>query len=345
MRSFIIFILFAFALVSCSPVVETSEEFVIDGNFDLEKSVEYLDKIIDHDAQNADALYQRATLELQLSRTLKAKEDVMAALNIEPKNFHYLTLKAKIDAALGQYAEAIQTIDAMVKEGGLQTVENKIFATDLYLRINDVNKAEYFIQQAAIEAPDMQEVVYQRARLYVIKLDTTKALNYFKQVLRKDSLHQGSLLGVSEIFLHKGLTDSSLYFLGKVRNKENALFNTLAAKGLERTGKVDSATKFWGKVLLLMPRNAEAHYALGKYYYQRGAFQNASAHFAAVSENERKSFKDFYLLYSKTSFQLADTARAHSLYQKAIQLDSTLVHKEKKKSKAPKRIIHKDTIH
>jgi len=322
----ILFITGLLSLYSCSPVVETSEEFAVNGEQSIEKSIEYLDRIVDHDGSNADALFQRARLELSIQQPLKAKEDIVASLSIEPQNPEYLMLKAKIDAEIGQNADAINSIEKILKMGeNLNTVEAQLFATNLYLDVNNLNKAEYFLQQAALSAPELPEVLYQRAKLYTIRHDTLRAIAFYKQILLKDSLHKGSLTDMAEISFNRNKSDTALILLSKIPGEGTFKYNVLFAKSLMKKGLADSAVKFWGKALLLSPRDAMAHFELGKYYYATEFYQNAVSHFVAVPENDRRKYKDFYLMYAYSSYLLPDSGRGDELFHTAKMLDSNIV--------------------
>ncbi|MBC7388667.1 MAG: tetratricopeptide repeat protein [Opitutaceae bacterium] len=317
------FILFVFG---CSPVVETSEEFAINGKFDIEKSIEYLDKIIDHDRGNADALFQRSKLELQIKKTLKAKEDILTAISIDPENTDFLMLKAQIDAEIGQNEEAINSIESILKKGeNLNTVEAQLFATNLYLNVNNLNKAEYFLQQAALIAPGLPEVLYNRARLAMIRHDTAKAVIFYNVILKKDSTHSNTLIDLAEINLKRSNVDSALVLLSKVNTDKPFKYNVLLAESLTKKGFADSASKFWGQALLLTPRDARSHYELGKHYYSKNLFQNAITHFTAVLENERKGYKDFYLMLAYSYEQSSDSIRAAQYMERARKIDSNVV--------------------
>ncbi len=313
-------------LAGCSPVVETSEEFAINGNYDIEKSILYLDKIIEHHENNADALFQRSKLELQIEKTLKAKEDIVNAISIEPKNSDYLMLKAQIDAKIGQNEDAIISIEAILKRGeNLNTVEAQLFATNLYLNANNLNKAEYFLQQAAQNAPGFTEVLYNRARLSLIRHDTVKAIDFYNIILKKDSNNNNSLIDLAEINLIRNNVDSALVLLSKVKTDMPFKYNVLFAEALTEKGFTDSASKFWGNALLLSPRDAKSHYELAKYYYSENLFQNAISHFSAVQENDRKKYKDFYLMLAYSYQQIADTIHSEQYFDKAKMIDSNIV--------------------
>ena len=322
----LILICFTLFVFGCSPVVETSEEFAINGKFDVEKSIQYLDKIIDHDGGNADALFQRSKLELQIKKTLKAKEDILNAISIEPENSDYLMLKAQIDAEIGQNEEAVNSIEAILKKGeNLNTVEAQLFATNLYLNINNLNKAEYFLQQASLIAPGLPQVLYNRARLALIRHDTAKAVFFYYVILKKDSANSNSLIDLAEINLKRNNVDSALVLLSKVKTDKPLKYNVLLAESLAKKGFSDSASKFWGQALLLSPRDARSHYELAKHFYYEDLFQNAITHFTAVQENERKKFKDFYLMLAYSYQQLSDTIRSEQNFVRAQQIDSNIV--------------------
>ncbi len=327
-------------LIACSPIVDTSPQFADGGTLDISKAIEYLDKIIEHDQINAEALFQRAQLELQLGRMSKAKSDILAALAEDPLNLDYLVLKAKISDHLGQLQEALRTIEFIQEKGlSLSTVESQLFASDIYLKSNNLSKAEYYLQKATAHAPLFPTVLFHRARYYALGQDTVKALSFYKLLLQKDSTHLGGLMGVSELYLQKKQPDSCLFFLTKIPDNKSSVYNVLMAKSLMALNKSDSASFWWEVALQQSPRLAEAHYELGKYYLAKKDYSNARAHLASVPDNERVKYPDYPLLFAKVSYNLADSVNAAYYYQKALELDSSLVHQEKqflvKKSKTP----------
>jgi tetratricopeptide (TPR) repeat protein len=311
-------------------VVDSSNEFAEGGKLDIKKTLEYLDRIIKHDNNNAQALYHRAFLELQLSYTLKAKDDIEVALEEEPLNVDFLILKAQIDFKLGQYNEAVKTIEFIQKQGlDFNTVENYLFISDLYLKFGNVNKSEYFLQKAITAAPDFLEVKFQRARYYAVMQDTAKAISYFKLLLLDDSTHERGLLGIAEIYLKQHKADSALVWLSKNTKSGNYYYEVLIARALDQKNLQDSAVFWWEKSLLQSPRLAEAHFQLAGYKYKKGDYSVAKSHLASVAENERKNFRTFDLLYAKTSTMLNDSATAAIYYHKVYLQDSTLLRRKK----------------
>jgi tetratricopeptide (TPR) repeat protein len=330
MLKIIAFISFIWLLVSCSPVVDSSNEFAEGGKYDIQKTLEYLDRIIKHDNDNTQALFQRARIEFQLSYTLKAKEDIEMALEEEPLNVDYLLLKAKIDYKLGQYKEAVKTVEYIQKQGlDFNTVENHLFISNLYLKFGNVNKSEYFLQKAISVAPDFLEVKYQRARYYAVMRDTVKAISYYKLLLLVDSTHEDGLLGISDVYLKKYEPDSALKWLANRRSSKNFYYDVLVARALDQKNLQDSASVWWEKALLQSPRLAEAHFRLAEYKYKKGDYPVAKSHLASVAENERKNFRTFDLLYAKTSTMLNDSATAAIYYHKVYLQDSTLLRRKK----------------
>lgn len=330
MSKVLVFVAFILLMVSCSPVVDSSNEFAEGGKVDIQKTLEYLDRIIKHDNDNAQALFQRARLELQLSYTLKAKDDIEAALEEEPLNVDFLILKAQIDFKLGQYNEAVKTIEFVQKQGlDFNTVENHLFISDLYLKFGNVNKSEYFLQKAITAAPDFLEVKFQRARYYAVMQDTAKAISYFKLLLLDDSTHENGLLGISDIYLKQQKPDSALGWLARKMNSKNFYYDVLIARALDQKNLQDSASVWWEKALLQSPRLAEAHFRLAEYKYKKGDYPIAKSHLASVAENERKNFRTFDLLYAKTSTMLNDSATAAIYYHKVYLQDSTLLRRKK----------------
>ena len=324
--------------IACSPIVDTSPQFADSGMFDISKAIEYLDKIIEHDQKNAEALFQRAKLELQLGRTSKAKSDILAALTEDPLNLNFLLLKAKICEQMGQLQESLRTIEFIQEKGmNLSTVESQLFASDIYMKFNNLSKADYYLQKAASNAPHFPNVLFQRARYYALGHDTLKAMSFYKLLFQKDSTHADGLMGVSEIFFTKNQPDSCLYFLSKIQENKNLVYNILIAKTLMALNRLDSASYWWEVALQQSPRLAEAHYELGKYYLVKKNYSIARAHLASVPENERSKYVDFSLLFAKVSYNLSDSVNAAYYFKKALELDSSLFRQEKqivkKKSK------------
>lgn len=330
MSKIVLFLAFISLLVSCSPVVDSSNEFAEGGKLDIQKTLEYLDRIIKHDNDNAQALFQRARLELQLAYTLKSKDDIEAALEEEPLNVDFLILKAKIDFKLGQYNEAVKTIEFVQKQGlDFNTVENHLFISDLYLKFGNINKSEYFLQKAITAAPDFLEVKFQRARYYAVMQDTSKAISYFKLLLLDDSTHENGLLGIADIYLKQHEPDSAIGWLSKTAKSKNYYYDVLIARALDQKKLQDSASVWWEKALLQSPRLAEAHFQLAEFKYKKGDYPVAKSHLASVAENERKNFRTFDLLYAKTSTMLNDSATAAIYYHKVYLQDSTLLRRKK----------------
>jgi len=330
MPKIFLFVAFISLLTSCSPVVDSSNEFAEGGKFDIQKTLEYLDRIIKHDNNNAQALFQRARLELQLSYTLKAREDIEVALEEEPLNVDFLFLKAQIDYKLGQYNEAVKTIEFVQKQGlAFNTVENYLFISDLYLKFGNVNKSEYFLQKAIAVAPDFLEVKFQRARYYAVMQDTIKAISYFKLLLLDDSTHENGLLGISDIYIKQHEPDSALILLSMTIESKNYYYDVLIARALDKKKLQDSASIWWEKALLQSPRLAEAHFQLAEFKYKKGDYPVAKSHLASVAENERHNFRTFDLLYAKTSTMLNDSATAAIYYHKVYLQDSTLLRRKK----------------
>ncbi len=320
-----------FLLWGCSPVVETSQKFAEGGEFSIENSIEYLDKIIKHNSSNSDALFQRASLELKIARTLRAKEDIMEALEEEPKNPDYLILKAKIDNQLGQFQEAITTIELLLENNiPISTVEDQLFVAELYLKYGNESKSNYFLQKAAASAPSFPDVIFQRARFYAITHDTVKAINYYKLLLAKDSIHENGIIGLADIFIQTSKSDSALAWLDNLQKSKNHVYSCLIARALKQKNQVDSASSWWGKALLITPRLAEAHYELADYYYHKGNYPSAKSHLASVPENEHNRYKGYNLLYAKTCTMLQDSATAAIYYHKVYLQDSTLLRPKKK---------------
>jgi len=339
-------VLFLALFSACSPIVDTSQQFADGGTTDIQKSIDYLDKIIEHSPRNANALFQRAILELQLSRTIKAKEDIVTAIDIDPLNLDFLLLKAKIDDKLGQYKEALQTIEFILENRlNISTIDAQLLVSDLYLKTNNLSKSEFFLQKASANAPNFVPVIYQRAKFYATGHDTIKAKYFYKQLLFIDSTHEGGILGLADIYLKNQLPDSSLIMLSNITESDNFLFYVLMAKSLMQTSKVDSAAYWWGKALLKSPRLAEAHYELGKHFYKLKNYTSARLHFASVPENERAKYLDYDLFFAKISEKLSDSATSAYYYQKASKLDSSLMQKKSSEmiieSKEP---IVKDSI-
>ena len=328
----ILLIFFCSLFFSCSPVVDSSNEFAENGKYDIKQTIEYLDRIIKHDNNNAQALFQRARLELQLSYTLKAKDDIEAALEEEPLNVDYLLLKARIDFKLEQYNEAVKTIEFVQKNGlDFNTVENHLFISDLYLKFENINKSEYYLQKAIAAAPNFLEVKFQRARYYAVMRDTIKAILYFKLLLLDDSTHEDGLLGISDIYLKLQEPDSALIWLSKTRSSKNYYYAVLTARALDQKNLQDSASVWWENSLLQSPRLAEAHFHLAEFKYKKGDYPVAKSHLASVAENERTHFRTFDLLYAKTSTMLNDSASAAIYYHKVYLQDSTLLKRKKSK--------------
>lgn len=335
----VLFFLLTFGLFSCSPVVETSEEFPNNAVFSESNAIHYLDRVIDHDHDNAEALFQRAKLGLRAGDDLKAKEDIVKALEVNPEDPDYLLLKARIDEGLGQYAEAIHTIEKLQKvKRFINTLDFELFASDLYLKTKNYNLAGYYLQSAAEKIPNHKDVLYQRAKLYASTYDTLKAMSFYKLVLAKDSLHEAALLHLSELYLRKRHSDTTLLYLAKLKSNKSLEYHLLVAEALKETKRIDSAAKHWEQALLLMPRNAQANYDLGKYYFAKGDLENANKHMSAVAENERTKLPGFYLLFVKINERLGNVELALSLYHKQNLADSALLPKQRIKKVSPNSI-------
>lgn len=320
---------------SCSPTVDTSDDLPLGAQFNVEKSMEYLGKIIDHDPDNKEARYQRAKLYMEMATPLKAKEDIVVSLSEDAKNPDFLLLKSKIDKQLGQVEEALLSVDKIQQLGlKVQTVDYLLFATEINLEVGNLDKAGSFLRQATEYAPNYPRLLYQRARYYAYLQDTSKAFAFQKLALAEDSSLDEAKIGLAELYIKRHQVDSSLLFLSKVKQPvKDIRYHSSLAKALSLTGYADSASGYWYATLRMSPYDPEANYEMAKYYMVKGNMSSGADFLKRIPENDRNKFKDYNYKFAVANEALGNEDIAQEYFSKQYTIDSTVLNKAKTKRK------------
>src|SRR2546426_10982749 len=300
---------------------------------ELAQAFPYLVKLQELDPEDQDAQLKLATIYLAARQPAKAREQAEMVLAKDPKNFEALLLWADMAGTPQEVDAAIRRLEeARAQYGDKARLYTRVGA--LYLKKNDMVKAERALQEAVAKEPKSVEAHTWLGDLYILKRDAGQAEReyraaaelapagsltrlkladfYFssrkpeegRRVLAEMTEKAPDFLPawrrLAEVALGERKYDESIKALDAVFKKSPSDLEGLLLRGKVHLAKAETteAIAEFQKVLKLEPRLSQAHYQLALAHLQTGNSQSARATLKEATDSD-PNFTDAALLQAE----------------------------------------------
>lgn len=283
--------------------------------------LESLNELIEDYPKSGEARFRRAQLNYEMGHFEPAISDINEALSLEPEKLNYTFLKSRILFELNRFGEALD--DAELAAGaGLETPFFYVHLAKLYLRVDSLNLAEQYANEAMRMAPNLTEALRINGELQLKTENFGTALSTLSKTLTLEKDNPETYDLIAKVYMKLGKLDSAAKFnemgFGHGSGKNVGLWYN-RAKIMERLGNDEGALQAFKYVVVLSPKETEVYQDLAEVYMRRGDFKLAFASFQKAMDQSPKE-KSFYLRAGYCLERLYDYKQAQELYLKAEKI-------------------------
>ncbi|MFN3402638.1 MAG: tetratricopeptide repeat protein [Cytophagaceae bacterium] len=319
--------LFSFLiLLGCGSRVYDDRIPVIQTSNPLEPQLMVLSEAIEDDPRNDKLYHRRAQLLFEHNQPEKALTDINQAIFFENNEAQYYFLLAKIYNRLGK---TNLSLNAGEKALGMENnnPEILIFLSELYWELKDLSKAEKFLSQASAISPQNQELNVMKARLTLLKGDSTAAVSSLRTQALSENASPESYKELVKIYHKRRNTDSAMYYLirGRSLSQNEAFYPFYESEIFRQMNLKESSELALNKALAVDSLYSPALFRLGTDHYIDNKPEKAIVYFEKVSQDP-VYVKDANLYLGRSYEKLGDLERALSFYKRVLTIDSSNVH-------------------
>ena len=213
---------------------------------DKTKALDYINRSLEKDPQNAMTLLQRASLYATDAATQsRALSDVEEALRYNPNSVPALNLKSQLQMALGQTTNAARTLRTILDKAPGNN-EARLQLARLYSNIGDLDSAESLIDEGLELEPDNLGWVQLGANIAAARGDNDSAIASYEKLMQTNPSPQ-LLAQLATLYLNNDKPAAADRLLGEQAAMLNAspVLQSLRGRALAQMGKNDQAVRIF----------------------------------------------------------------------------------------------------
>lgn len=290
---------------------------------DPEAKLTSLNAAITNSRQNAGLYARRGVLYLQQQELDKALADANEAVRLSKNEPANLFVKAQVLRALNREGEAL-SLALQAERNGFQNAMLYILLSDLYLRLQQPDKARQYSNLAYKLSPSDEFVLYYRGRVAAIKGDTTEAVKHYKLATEQASEFFEPLRELAGVYVAGKDFVTAQSFIDEALKQKNkdALLWYYQGRLYQGTEKTDSALWSYHKAIGIADTLAAAHRQIGYLYYTRGNYNRAITHLVKVAGHAGETARLLSTLASSYE-RTGQYERALEQYEKMSKMDQS----------------------
>src|SRR5215471_15495408 len=232
---------------------------------ELGQAFRYLLKAEELAPDNPDVRVKLATIYFLGGRPEEARRELTFVLEKEPKNLEGLALLANMATTPEEVAAAVQRLEAAQADLGDRAKLHMALGV-LYLRQQDVGKAERAFQAAVAREPKSVDAHVVLGNFYLSRRDATQAEREFKAAAAIAPTGSLARMRLADFYLLAGRPDEAKRILTEITQKVPDFlpaWRRLAAIAL-RERNPDESLKVLQILLKKNPSDLEGHFLLGR---------------------------------------------------------------------------------
>jgi len=311
-----------FSAVSCNVNQDVGERMVNlqKVSDDPEAQLNNLDAAIAKYKQEASLYTRRAKVLLQKGEHEKALADVNEAIALDERDMTNLFLKAQVLRAMGKYKESLP-FALQAERNSYQSAALYILLSDLYLHLQQPQKASEVVKKALELAPESAYALYFKGRVAAATRDTAHAVTNYKLALKKEPAFAEARRDLAGALVNRKLYDEARLQLQTALKQlpKDATVWLYQGQFYQATQKPDSALWSYRTALELADTLQNAHYNTGVILYKQGDNSGAISHLEKANEAYKNNIKYITLLagaYERTGQNI----NALEQYQRLLAL-------------------------
>lgn len=288
---------------------------------DQEGQLNALNAAIRSSRKDASLYARRAVLYLQQQEPEKALTDANEAVRLSGNEPVNLFVKAQALRALNREGEAL-SFALQAERNGYQNVPLYVLLSDLYLRLQQFDKAREYNNLAYKLSPSDEYVLYYRGRIAAAAGDTTAAERNYKLAAEQVPDFFEPKRELAGIYIAgKDFNNAQKYIApAQKQNNTDGLLWFYKGRLYQATEKPDSAIWSYSKAVELADTLIEAHSRLGYLHYARGHYDKAIAHLEKAAGEQSNAVR-FYTTLASSYERTGQYRQALVQYEKLVSLE------------------------
>ncbi len=234
-----------------------------------EKARQVFEKLIHLEPDKVDGYHALGLLYLKLKEPVKAIENFEKVLEINPARTDILQKLVLIHMAKKEQQEALQLCNTYLEKvknnpraiAAIQSLKGQV-----YLAMNELDKAESLFKEAIQTAPDMQDGYFLLARLNMVRYGQDKAIKNMEEQVKDNPEQPISRLLLANMYDLRGEYDKSEPHYRKIIELRPGFvpaLNNLAYGFAEREKNLDEALKYAEKARARLGDNVQVLDTIG----------------------------------------------------------------------------------
>ncbi len=283
-----------------TAAMRRSQSYLIDGMTEkmrgnYQQAINFFEISLQHNPQNAAALYNLSGLYDMAGRSIPALEMSKKSVQIDPENQWYLVQLAYLYNRNLLYKESIQTFEKLIKKFP-KDIDNYYPYAEVLLKNGEYEKAITTLNQLEKMLGFDEQLIFNKYRIFAQTKKYPEALLEIEKLIKQNPMEITNYGIAAEIYL-------------QMNEKEKAM-------------------EYYQKILAVDPENGMVHLALSDYYHSAGdekkSFEELKAAFSSPSldpETKMKIMLDFYYRPGDAKF-VAEAYELLDLMEKAHPEDA-----------------------
>jgi tetratricopeptide (TPR) repeat protein len=283
-----------------TAAMRRSQSYLIDGMTEkmrgnYQQAINFFEISLQHNPQNAAALYNLSGLYDMAGRSIPALEMSKKAVQIDSENPWYLVQLAYLYHRNLLYKESIQTFEKLIKKFP-KDIDNYYPYAEVLLKNNEYDKAIQTLNELEKMLGFDEQLIFNKYRIFAQTKKYPEALLEIEKLIKQNPMEITNYGIAAEIYL-------------QMNQKEKAM-------------------EYYQKILTVDPENGMVHLALSDYYHSAGdekkSFEELKAAFSSPSldpETKMKIMLDFYYRPGDEKF-VAEAYELLDLMEKAHPEDA-----------------------
>ena len=286
-----------------------------------EEKLEIINIRLKKDPKDAELLYDRASVYVNLERYNDAIIDLNKAIEIKPEKKEYHALLGDTYFRLGDMEhsykafESVITLDPNDKEGYLKLGEIAFYS-------KDYDRAMDHLSKVTADDPNNQNALFMKGFIYKETEDTANAAFYFRKVIDLYPEYEPAYEELGFMYANHGSDLAIEYLTTAIKLEPN---NTQAMYGLamylQGKQRMDEAEELYSRITEINPAHKDAWHNLGYIEcFHYGDFDKAIEYFNRAIECDT-TFVEALVNRGWTYALKGDKANARINYQSALGID------------------------
>lgn len=208
-------------------LLESIKMMKIDSPDSIVASFEILNRVLENDSLNSDALYRIAPYYIALNNHEQAYQKYLLAAKSSPANTHYNTIAANAAISIGDYVEAFSIYDELIKND--PNDENLyLMLASAYLNIGKVDKAMECYDKIESLTDNTEFVALTKAEIYSKLLQHNNELLEIKRLSEKYPDNIAYMMILASSYLSVDSLEKNREIISRVKELEGGCISALS---------------------------------------------------------------------------------------------------------------------